>query len=269
MRSGIANWFQHPADDRVQRRNEGRAYALFLGNVLLVLIVFICFVFKLQRGQRIYKPHCQNRHCALALHHLPGPSWTVFLLFFVFEFAGVVLYLVNGFWPEDIEGRVETSFQLERENDMEDSTEDDIDEHVAAEEEGATRKGFLIPLSVTVVPNAFAIGYLAYETGGPSNSPYAQVLVAMLVVAQQVKWVRPPKPPDRKIPFVNFVRAIKEYKLFLLVALLFYGPLLTLQAIRPANVSPARPGLSVGVTAVVFLSSTYITYLLDIGGRGG
>lgn len=250
----IGTWFQHPSTDRLQRRNEGRAYALFMGNALLVIVVFICFSFKLQSGQKDYKQLlCHGEHCVGVVHNLPGPSLTVFLIFLSAEIGSAALYLYNGFWPEDYGGRMDEGFVLERDDHPDPPPRD-------------ARKGFLIPLWVTAIPNAFAIGYLSYETGGPSNSPYAQVLVAMLVVAQQVKWVAPPLATARRGG--NFLAALKTYNLFLLVAAIFYIPLVVLQIFLPANVSPAPVGLSVGVTTVVFIFSTYITYLLDIGGRG-
>jgi hypothetical protein len=268
MHLDVRHWFKHPTKDRIQRRNEGRAYALLMGNILLVLIVGICFAFKLQDGQTIYKPLCNlSGKCGISEHLLPGPSINVFWNFVVFEAASIIIYLVNGFWPEDFGGRMGDALALEGAGEDEEPAAQDGNERPIGDVE-RKRKGYLIPLWLTVLPNAFAIGYLAHKTGGPSYSPYAQVLVAMLLVAQQVKWVPRPAEPDKKNPFLKFGDAMMEYKLFLIVVMIFYAPLLILQSVSPANVSPARAGLSVGVTAVVFLFSTYITYLLDIGGRG-
>jgi hypothetical protein len=250
----LGRWFQHPPSDRIQRRNEGRAYALLLGNILLTIAVFICFAFKLQPGQTDYKLICHGERCFGVVHNLPGPAFSVFLIFVAAEIGSVALYLFNAFWPENYEERLGEGLVLER-SDYPDPTP------------GDKRKGFLIPLWVTVIPNAFAIGYLSYKTGGPSNSPYAQVLVAILVVAQQVKWV-PPSTAPRKSRTFNFIPAMIEYRFFLLVAFIFYVPLVLLQIFLPADVSPAPAGLSVGVTVIVFAFSTYITYLLDIAGRG-
>ena len=122
-----------------------------------------------------------------------------------------------------------------------------------------TTSGFSIPTEAIGIFNAFTVGFLTYYTGGPSNSPYAQVLVAMLLIAEQTRRLRNPNEgggltTTLTIPF-------KEFRTFLSITALFYLLLGYLQWKYPIHISTAPAGVTIGITLVIFLVGTIANYL--------
>ncbi len=103
------------------------------------------------------------------------------------------------------------------------------------------------------------VGFLTYYTGGPSNSPYAQVLVAMLLIAEQTRVVKDPDHEDRfwRIILVS----VREFGWFFVLVAAFYIPLGFLQWQFPVKVPTAPVGVTIGITAVIFLAGSVTNYL--------
>lgn len=247
MSAIIREWFSHPSDTYTQLRNENRGYALIGANVVLVVMVLVCFLLKLQHITPVPIPGCEGKHPPTACKaaqlqaNPPEPHFSVWLFFLVFEVVAVSLYWINAFLPSHLGTRVISSI-------------------------GGTlseaSKGFQFPLGLTVLPNAYALGYLTFKTGGLSISPYAQVLIAMLIVAQQAK----KDIPEREVHW-GFWRtlgtAMREYKPFLVVAGVFYGALLIAEsAFTPPRVATAPAGLAFGLSAALFVIATIANYVI-------
>lgn len=220
-------------DPSLKQREEDRTYALVFSNFIFLLIVAVCVLCKVQHG--------------VAFH--------VLYFFAGFQVMVMIVYLLNEFWPHSLSGRLLRIFDGESGTVGPPTDEPDTPTVATVD----NRKGLGIPLWFTVPLNAYAVGYLTYETGGPSNSPYAQVLIAMLIIAEQVKIVRPlthgAGPPQM------LLNALKEFAPFLYFAAAFYAGLLVFQWQRPIHAKPAPAGLVVGVTALIFLTSTLSNYL--------
>jgi hypothetical protein len=236
------SWLQPVQDSDLKRRNEDRTYALVFSNIVFLVIVIFCFKAKLQSdiGYYAHRVHIQN-----------GISSHVAGTFYWLQGSAIMVYIANEFLPRKLVGTHIFRFL------------------------GKTKpaptvvKGFSIPLGITVLLNAYAIWYLTYKTGGPSNSPYAQVLVAMLIIAEQTKVVaytaHGGSPADHDGPFGILYASIKEFRNFLAVAALFYIFLLYFQWHHPVHVTHAPAGLTVGVTALLFLVSTVTNFLSGSG----
>jgi hypothetical protein len=143
----LEGWLRPPPDEESQRRNEDRTYALILSNIVLVMLALIGFIFDFQQWP-------QHRS-----------AFGVFVIFAFLELPAIAAYWACGFWPNNTFRRLI-------------QTVSDPDGSLARQQ-----KGLAIPLPVAALPNIYAVGYLTYQTGGPGNSPYAQVLVAILLAA--------------------------------------------------------------------------------------
>lgn len=218
----LEGWLRPPPDEESQHQNEDRAYVLILSNMVLVAIALMGFALGFQQWP-------QHRS-----------AFAVFVIFALFESAVIATYWACGFWPDNTFVRF-TRIMSNRDRLV-----------------WRQRKGLAIPLPVVVLPNIYAVSYLTYQTGGPSNSPYAQVLVAMLLAAP-AKGV--PEAVENESLLAMIWHAILAYRLIFVIAVLFYGPLLFLQALEPAKISPAPTGLTVGITGVVFVFSVVAGYV--------
>lgn len=120
-------------------------------------------------------------------------------------------------------------------------------------------QGLSIPLQAIGTLNAALVGFLTYYTGGPSNSPYAQVLVAMLLIAEQTRIV---KNPDHEYRVGRIIKvAVKEFGWFFVLVAAFYIPLGILQWRYPVKIPTAPVGITIGITGVIFVVGSVTNYL--------
>jgi hypothetical protein len=123
------------------------------------------------------------------------------------------------------------------------------------------RERLFVRLWGVVTINAMAIGYLVWQTGGPSKSPYTAIPVSLLVVAQQLKKMKPVHSTSRaSVPRLVW-NAFWEFRLYVIIASTFYGSLIYLQATYPQEVTDAPYGLAVGVAAALFFVSSMTNYI--------
>jgi hypothetical protein len=243
----IREWLSHPPDSYTQVKNENRGYALIGANIALVLMVLICFLLKLQHTASVPIPGCsgkdQSELCRQAQLRAnpPAPHFGVWVHFLVFEAVSIMTYGVNAFLPGNLGSRIISS--------------------IGGRPSDAS-KGLQIPLWFTVWPNAYALGYLAFETGGLSTSPYAQVLLAMLIVAQQARKDIPEREVHRGF-FRTLADAARVYRPFLLVATVFYAVLLLAETIfSTPHVASAPPSLAFGFIGVLFVIATIANFVI-------
>lgn len=119
--------------------------------------------------------------------------------------------------------------------------------------------GLSIPLQAIGTLNAALVGFLTYYTGGPSNSPYAQVLVAMLLIAEQTRIVKNTNHEDRFVRII--IVSVKEFGWFFVLVAAFYIPLGILQWQYPVEIATAPVETTIGITAVIFLVGSVTNYL--------
>jgi hypothetical protein len=208
---------RHLRDPGQKQRDEDRTYALIASNVILLLLAFACFHFKLQHG---ISPQVKAR-------------------FLEWDGIAIGAYIANEFWPLKLWRRF-------------------IAMMPGSQPHGAG-KGLGLALWAPVLLNAYVVGYLTYKTGGPSNSPYGQILIAMLIVGQQMKNIQPARPNATTGEF--FINAIKEFWIFAVIAAIFYAALLYKQETHPVDATTAPAWLVVGVTALIFATSSFANYL--------
>jgi hypothetical protein len=119
--------------------------------------------------------------------------------------------------------------------------------------------GYSVPEEAFGVMNVFVVGFITYYTGGPSDSPFAQVLVAMLLIAEQTRTIKEPDEQERLGRILT--QPFKEFRKFLLIICFFYGVLGLLQWQYPISAKTAPAGVSIGITLIIFLVGTITTYV--------
>ena len=125
-------------------------------------------------------------------------------------------------------------------------------------------KRFLCNLWVPVTLNFWLAGWLIYASGGITNSPYAQVPIAMMIVGQGVYDVPPIKlRTDTKVPeflvFLGGVARLYWYPLILMVCLL--SALVGLQTNLPLVIHPAPTLETLLITMVMLFASMCVTFV--------
>ena len=113
-----------------------------------------------------------------------------------------------------------------------------------------SRDQFFVPMWVVVAINGISIAYLVWQTGGPAVSPYTTIPASLLVVGQQLRRMKPPQPSSS---FFHLIwSAFWEFRLYVLIATVFYGALIYLQEEHAQSVSGPPPLMAVGVVAALF-----------------
>lgn len=217
-----------PINDPVARRRRNNLTSgLILCNLIFCAIVAACWGFNVQEGVG---------------------SWS-YISFFAGEFILILIYRGNAWYSRTIAKGIA----------------DSLDSHhpttgaVSVVDDTQPPPGLSIPLLAIGMMNAMLVGFLTYFTGGPSNSPYAQVLVAMLLIAEQTREVKDFEHQDlfRRIIVVSF----KEFRWFFALTAVFYIPLAVLQWLYPVHVPTAPVDITIGITAVIFLVGSVTNYL--------
>jgi hypothetical protein len=137
----------------------------------------------------------------------------------------------------------------------------------AATEEGAADvsrlKLIATSLWVPVTLNFGLAGWLIYASGGTTNSPYAQVPIAMMLIGQGVYDIPPIELRSSKIPkpltFIGGVAQLYWYPLILMTVLLTM--LVGLQAKLPLVTRPAPTTETLLITLVMLFASMCINFL--------
>jgi hypothetical protein len=222
----LAGWARPIAgSDSGKQRRDDENHAIILTNLVFSLIVFICFRCEIQNGIK----------AGTAKYFYILEGITVFVCFINVHFprtapAFIIRLFDQGYVPPS-----------------------------------SPSSGFSIPIGMIAIVNAIAIGVVTYYTGGPSASPYAQVLIAMLLIAEQTRLPR--NPHDGKLLHI-LCQSAKEFRPFLVVASLFYLPLGYLQWKYPISVSTAPAGVTIGITTLIFLVGTVANYINRSKTRG-
>lgn len=230
-KASVNRWHEPPVDADAQARNETLTYLLTFGNITLIPLVLLSAAFGFQHWSPL-------KHTS---------AWHVFSSFAASEMAVVAIYIMIGFLPRNLAERVFDALRSSAENDQ---------VYVSR------RRGLSLPVWTAVASNAAVLGYLTYETGGPANSPYAQVLLALLV-ALGTPQIAPHVAVSGDGGGKRLMRQIKEYRQLLIVVGGFYATLLTMQILAPISVSAAPTGFTVAVTAWAFIFGLVTNSLAD------
>jgi hypothetical protein len=217
----ICRWWQPVADKGRRDRRNDRALGLIVCNAIFLVFVIICFQFGVQ-GK---------------LHGAPTHLW---LYFTAGEVVIMVAYAVNAWMTRTL------TAQLLR----------GMGRTVEIPDRPA---GYSVPIEAFGVVNAFAVGFITYFTGGPSNSPYAQVLVAMLLIAEQTRTIKEPDEEEKLSRVLT--QPFKEFRTFLLITASFYLVLGILQWRFPISAKTAPAGVSIAITLIIFIVGTITTYV--------
>lgn len=217
----VCRWWKPIADkDKRDRRND-RALGLIVCNLIFLLIVVICFACGVQ-GK------------------LTGAPKKLELYFIIGEVVIMGAYAYNAWMSRTIGAQLLRSLGRDRE----------IPDGPA---------GYSIPIEAFGVMNSFIVGFITYFTGGPSDSPYAQVLVGMLLIAEQTRNIAEPDEEENlgRVLTQPFI----EFRTFLLITAAFYLVLGMLQWQFPISAKTAPAGISIGITLIIFMVGTITTYV--------
>lgn len=221
MIAPICGWAKPIADKKKRERRNDRALGLIVCNAIFLAIVLICFQCDVQGTLKDAPKHLQ---------------W----YFAGGEVVIIAAYAVNAWMTRTFVAKLFRGLGRQQE----------VPE---------VPSGYSVPIEAFGIMNAFAVGFITYYTGGPSNSPYAQVLVAMLLIAEQTRTIKEPDQEERLSRVLT--TPFKEFRTFLLITFLFYLLLGTLQWQFPIPVKTAPAGVSIGITIVIFLVGTITTYV--------
>jgi hypothetical protein len=232
FRTFTALW--QPMDDLATRnRRNNLTTGLIVCNLILCLIVGACWGLGVQPS---------------------AESWP-YISFYAAEIVLILIfYAANAWFSRTIAANIVRSFAPPVEGSA-----------VPPVDNPPPIPGFSIPLPVIGALNAMLVGFLTYFTGGPSNSPYAQILVAMLLVAEQTRNVDNSNHRDR--PHRIIAVSLNEFRWFFALTALFYIPLGLLQWRYPVKVNTAPAGVTIGITAIIFLVGSVTNYL-SVSARG-
>jgi hypothetical protein len=169
--------------------------------------------------------------------------------FYLGEIFIALAYIVNAWYSRDVvRGIVETL--------------DPVYPEVSAGQSELippTVPGLSFSLKAIGAINAALVGFLTYYTGGPSNSPYAQVLVAMLLIAEQTHRVKGQYHNNRLRSIIRV--CIHKYRWFFTLTFAFYAFLWYFQTHDPIEISTAPAEASALITLVIFLVGSVATYI--------
>lgn len=217
----ICRWAKPIEDDKKRERRNDRALGLIVCNFIFLVIVVICFQCHVQGNLKDAPKYLQ-------LYFVGG------------EVVIMVAYAVNAWMTRTFVAKLFRGIGRKREIP-------DVP------------SGYSVPIEAFGIMNSFAVGFITYYTGGPSNSPYAQVLVAMLLIAEQTRSIKEPDKEERLSRVLT--TPFKEFRTFLIITCLFYLLLGTLQWKYPIPVKTAPAGVSIGITLVIYLVGTITTYV--------
>lgn len=216
--------WQPIADDAARRRRNNLTSGLILCNAIFCIIALGCWGLEVQNSVE---------------------DWP-YISFFIGEFILIIIYRANVVYSRTIAKSISESLGSQS-HPAEIAPVPD------------PPPGLSFPLQAIGTLNAMLVGFLTYFTGGPSNSPYAQVLAAMLLIAEQTREVKDAGHEDRFVRMIG--KAIREFRWFFALTALFYVPLGLLQWRYPVNVSTAPVEATIGITAVIFLVGSVTNYL--------
>jgi hypothetical protein len=253
LTSGARQLARMPENRKAQAEHEDYGYALIFGNVILMVLVAVCFHFQhsvhpeiLGCSVKVKASYCYGLE---TMFDRPRPSYSVLAVFLVVEVATIVVYWIHGFVPENLWAHITGGMRTQEAKRQEDP-----------DERANERKGLHFPMAVTVLPNAAAIGYLVHATGGPSASPYAAVLIAALIISQQTRELE--SAEHGRNPFTDLRASAQAYAPFLIIAAMFYGALGLAQVIDPAKVAAAPGGLTIFIAIVLLVIGTLANYII-------
>jgi hypothetical protein len=218
--------WQPIADDVARRRRNNLTSGLILCNVIFCVVVAVCWGLEVQENVE---------------------AWP-YISFFIGEVILIVICRANVVYSRTVARGISESLGSQA-----------IPPASALPVADDPPSGLSFPLQAIGTLNAMLVGFLTYYTGGPSNSPYAQALVAMLLIAEQTREVKDPGHEDR---FGRMIRkSIGEFRWFFALTALFYVPLGILQWRYPVDVPTAPVEATIGITAVIFVVGSVTNYL--------
>lgn len=214
------------ADETARQRRNNLTSGLILCNAIFCAIAGACWLFEVQSNVE---------------------EWP-YISFFIGEGILIMVYRSNAWYSRTIAKNIRQNFSsLAPASDS------------ASVADPPPPEGLAFPLQAIGTLNAMLVGFLTYFTGGPSNSPYAQVLVAMLLIAEQTRNVKDRNHEDRIGHMIK--KAIREFAWFFALTAVFYVPLGLLQWRYPVTVATAPAEATIIITAIIFLVGSVTNYL--------
>jgi hypothetical protein len=231
-----------PIEDSTARlRRDNLTSGLILCNLIFCGIAGACWALNVQKGVA---------------------AWP-YISFYIGEVILIVMYCGNAWYSRTIARGVAQALDTRPHVSATVPDDDDPaptpDDTPPPTDDPQPTQGLSIPLQAIGTLNAALVGFLTYYTGGPSNSPYAQVLVAMLLIAEQTRIVKNPDHEDRFWRII--VVSVKEFGWFFVLVAGFYTPLGILQLQYPVKIPTAPVGITIGITAIIFLVGSVTNYL--------